>query len=57
MKVPWTASPLVVIDLTRWCSTWPMKYGLNGTVTRGCEELWLKITDSSTLIASSAMTK
>ena len=53
LKTPWTASPLVVIDLTLPACTSEMKYGQNGIVTRGCDEVWLKSTESE-LTASSA---
>jgi hypothetical protein len=57
LKVPCTESPVVVIEATLPALTSLRKNGLNGTVTRGCVEVWSKTNDRSTLIANSATTK
>jgi hypothetical protein len=57
LKLPSTESPVVVIEETLPEVTSRRKNGLNGTVMRGCDEVWSKTTDSRMLIANSASTK
>src|SRR4029077_14865261 len=56
VNVPWTWSPLVLIDWSCPACTSEMKNGLNGTVTRVCPPGLITSTDSQ-LTASSTRKK